>query len=56
MIYTDRHVGYHGGSTKKYVRDAQMTMALTGGTAQASVIDLADNVAYRQTVERVTAP
>ena len=51
MIYQDRHIGYDGGSTVKYPRDARMTLTMTGGTATAGMAELGDALAYRQPVE-----
>lgn len=54
MLYQDRHEGYGGGTTLKYVRDARLTAMLTGGSAAAAMVDLGDVLAYRQAMEQVT--
>ncbi len=51
MIYQDRNLGGAGGETLKYPREARMTLTMTGsGTARAGIVDLGDNLTYRQAV------
>lgn len=51
MLYQDRNLGVAGGESLKYIPNARMTLTLTGsGIARAGVVDLGDNVTYRQAV------
>ena len=50
MLYQDRNLGSIGGIPLKYPQDARMTLTKSGGNARAGIVDLGDNLTYRQAV------